>query len=119
MRRKLKAHRERGLHRLFYTGSGDLDLSWFLVLMFALTAITGFLVETFTTMGPTVWAWSFLGGAFLTVMIAAVPIAKARLIANSRSIGDFSGSIASGGGNVFNDDERDPNWDKDRKEAQT
>lgn len=88
--------------------------------MFALTACMGFVVEVFTDMGPTVFAWSFLAGAFLTVMIAAVPIAKARLLANSRSIGDFAGSVASGGGNVFKDDERDPAWDAGSpKEAKT
>jgi hypothetical protein len=113
----IKARHERGWHRLFYTGDGDLDLSWILVVVFAIVGLTGFLAEAFSSHQVSTAAWSWLGGSFLSIVIAAVPIAKARLLANSKSLGDLARSIASAGGNIHKDDERDAHWNTKDSDA--
>lgn len=106
-----KLNHERGLHRLFFTGHGELDLTWFLVLLFGFMAAFGFIVEGLAGATISTAAWSFLGGAFVSALISAIPINKARILANAKSPGAISNAIASAGGNVFTDNERDPDWD--------
>lgn len=106
-----KSHHERGWHRLFYTSAGDLDLSWFLVCVCIVLASFGFVTEAVKQDKISNAAWSFLAGAFISVLMAAIPINKARVIANAKSIGAFSSAVGSSGGNVWKDNERDPDWD--------
>lgn len=84
--------------RLCFTAEGHLDLSWLLVLIFALLGVVGSACEFRIALvgaaappgAPTnhvsPWWWAWLGSSQLAVLIAAVPVAKARLLANSRAL---------------------------------
>ena len=51
----------------------------------SLLGVAGSVIE-FTGRHLAPWWWAWLSGWTLTVMIAAVPVAKARLLANSRAV---------------------------------
>jgi hypothetical protein len=94
-----------GWHRLFYTKCGDLDLSWFLVSMFSLMAAVGFAADIIKKGQPSWNAWGFLGGAFMAVLIAAVPRDKARILAGAKSIGALAQAAGSNQPNMWTDNE--------------
>lgn len=85
----------RGLARLCFTCEGHLDLSWLLVIVFTLLAIVGTCAELWGAQRPSPWWWAWLGGAYLAVLIAAVPIAKARILASSRTLESSAGALGS------------------------
>jgi hypothetical protein len=98
---------------LFFTSKGELDLSWFFVLCMGIAGVTGFLHEVFINKNASIAAWSFLGSAFASILIAAVPINKARILANSRVPGEVATGIAESTPTPFephewtNDDDKD------------
>ena len=71
---------------LVFTTKGDLDLSWILTTLVCMVGVIGFLFEMISGHRASVLGWSFLGTTFLSVLIAAVPISKARLLADSKTI---------------------------------
>lgn len=82
------------VYRLFFTKEGDLDLGWFFVGIMGLVGSIGFLIEVTGGSHASVAGWAFLGSAFASVLIAAVPIAKARILAQSRVPGEIAAGIA-------------------------
>jgi hypothetical protein len=82
------------MYRLFFTKEGDLDLGWFFVGLMGLVGSAGFMIEVLKNGHGSVAGWAFLGSAFASVLIAAVPIAKARILAQSRVPGDVASGIA-------------------------
>ncbi len=85
---------------LVYTKDGDLDLSWCFVLLMGLCGVVGFLWVLIihpASIPVQIAAWTFLGGAFVSVLIAAIPIAKAKILADSRVQVELAQSIASAG----------------------
>lgn len=89
--------RENFFEALVYEKDGDLNLTWLFVLLMGLVGCVGFLHAVFTaaTVIEKVAAWSFLGGSFSLVVLAAIPIAKAKILANSKVPGEMAKSIAS------------------------
>lgn len=89
------------LTALLYERDGDLNLTWLFVLIMGIVGAIGFFVEVVIRGGDVsstpakMAAWSFLAGAFLSVLIAAIPIAKAKILANAKLPGEVSKSIAS------------------------
>lgn len=93
----MNKRRENFFQALLYEKDGDLNLTWLFVLILGLIGAAGFLHVVFAA-APVVEkiaAWSFLGGAFSLVVLAAIPIAKAKILANSRVPGEMAKSIAS------------------------
>lgn len=82
-------------YSLIYTVEGHLDLTWLFVFVMGLVASTGFTWEFVSNGHASIAAWSFMGTAFASVLIAAVPIAKARLLAMSRVPGEVARGIAA------------------------
>lgn len=80
---------------LFWTSENHFDAGWFLTLLLAVLGALGFCVEVITGRRASLAAWSWLGASFTAVLIAAIPIAKARLLANSKTVGDVAKGIAS------------------------
>jgi len=86
---------------LIYTKEGDLDFSWVLALLMGLAGVFGFvwvIVACSTAaLGNILAAWSFLGGAFASVLLAAVPIAKAKIMANATLPSNLAKDIGDAG----------------------
>lgn len=85
---------------LFFTQDGDLDLTWLFVLIMGLVGVTGFLwvvVISPASLAIQVVAWAFLGAAFTSVLIAAIPVTKAKILAKSTLPTDLAKTIASAG----------------------
>lgn len=85
---------------LVYEKDGDLNLTWLFVMLMGLIASAGFIFVLGADPGVfTLWdrlaAWSFMGGAFASVLIASLPIAKAKILANAKLPGELSRSISS------------------------
>lgn len=80
---------------MFFTKEGHLDLTWLLVSVYSLAGAGGFVVELlWAGHRASVAAWSFLGASLLALLIAAVPIAKARLLARGTAPGAVAQAIA-------------------------
>lgn len=92
------------LKALVYERDGDLNLTWLFVFLMGLVGSLGFMSTVIFSPEASVLekiaAWSFLGGAFMAVLIAAVPIAKAKILAQSSLPADFAKGIASVAQNV-------------------
>lgn len=84
---------------LVFERDGDLNLTWLFVLLMGLIGSIGFLwtimFNPSSSIVERIAAWSFLGSAFALVVLAAIPIAKTKILANSRVPGDVGRSIAS------------------------
>lgn len=94
----------RGWHRLFYTAEDDLDLSWFLVVVFACAANVGLAADLIKS-GIYSWhAWAFLGSTFFSVFLAAIPVAKSRVLARANVAG-VAAAIAGNQPNMYLDNE--------------
>jgi hypothetical protein len=81
-------------YRLVFTSENHIDFSWLLTLLIAGCGVFGFLSEVLTGHHASVAAWSFLGACFAAVLVAAVPIAKARLLAQSTMVSAVAEGIA-------------------------
>jgi hypothetical protein len=83
---------------LLFERDGDLNLTWLFTLLMGLVGSAGF-VYTLITPGMSLpdrlAAWSFLAGAFASVLIAALPIAKAKILANAKLPSELSKNISS------------------------
>jgi len=82
-------------HSLVFTKEGDMDWSWCLCLICVFVGCVVFVLEAVTGLRASVAAWSWLGTTFAATLISAVPIAKSRLLANSRMVGDVAHGVAS------------------------
>jgi hypothetical protein len=100
-----KEHNTPFWHSLVFETDGDLNLTWLFVLLMGGVGTVGFLWEI--VVGPIlgfapstiekIAAWSFLAGAFASVLIAAIPIAKAKVLAKATLPGELAKSVASVG----------------------
>jgi hypothetical protein len=90
---------------LLYETDGDLNLTWLFVLIMGLVGSIGFvwavIVAPFlgipvNTMVQ-IASWSFLAGAFASVLIAAIPLAKAKVLARATLPGDLAKAVSSVG----------------------
>lgn len=98
--RKQAEHDRPFFKALLYTRHGDLDLGWALLLAFALVAIwivLWVIVIHPATMAVQLAALSFLASAFMGVLIAAIPIAKARILASSKLPGGVAEAVGEAG----------------------
>lgn len=80
---------------LIFTSEGHLDFSWLLTIVLCATGVSGFIIEA-CGLHLSVAAWTWLGASFSAVLIAAVPISKARILAKANLPGD----IAKGMGQI-------------------
>lgn len=88
---------------LVFEQDGDLNLTWLFVLVMGAFGSLGFIWVNIIAplMGIVIpvliqiASWSFLAGAFASVLIAAIPLAKAKILANSKLPADFAKSVAS------------------------
>jgi hypothetical protein len=88
---------------LFFTKEGDMDLTWLFVLLMGLAGVFGFVWQLVHAASPTlaiIAGWSFMGAAFASVLIAAIPISKAKILANSKLPGEIAKSISDVAHNV-------------------
>jgi hypothetical protein len=96
------------LQALLYETDGDLNLTWLFVLIMGLVGSCGFVWSVIVAplLGITVntlvqiASWSFLAGAFASVLIAAIPLAKAKVLARATLPGELAKSVASVANNV-------------------
>lgn len=84
--------RKRGT--LLHTKSGDFDATWILLLILSSGGLLGFLVETFKSGHATNAAWAWLAATQAAVLLAAIPVSKARLIASATLPGSIVTPIA-------------------------
>lgn len=88
------------LGSLLFTREGDLDLSWLFVLLTGIAGVIVFVwINVFAIGVPVsviISSWAFIGGAFTAVLVAAVPIAKAKILAKTLP-SDAARTIASAG----------------------
>lgn len=93
---------------LLYETDGDLNLTWLFVLLMGLMGSAGFLwsIVLAPIFGYTVntlvqiASWSFLAGAFASVLIAAIPVSKAKILARATLPAELAKSVASVANNV-------------------
>lgn len=96
------------LKAILYEKDGDLNLTWLFVLIMGMMGSAGFVWSVImapifgypVTTIVQIAAWSFLAGAFASVLIAAVPLAKAKILANATLPSELSKSIAEIADNV-------------------
>ena len=69
--------------KLLFTKDDELDLGWLLTGLLCVVGCAGFLYEIHNNGKATLEGYTFVGYALTNLLIAAVPIAKARLL-NSR-----------------------------------
>lgn len=86
------------LQALFFERDGDLNLTFFLLLIYSLIG-AGAVIKTviFGTahLAVQLASLSFLGTAFISLLIAAIPIAKAKILASSSLPAEVGKSISS------------------------
>lgn len=94
----MKQHRSL-LEALFFEKDGDLNLSQVFVLLMGLAGTFGFIYQLIYSKNTltTIAGWSFMAGAFASVLIASIPIAKAKILANSKLPGELAKAIADVG----------------------
>lgn len=100
-----------------FTKNGEMDLLW--VFLAANVTIGDAIAIIAAVKGgmAAVAALLFIFGLILALAIIKVPIDRARILAESKTlaaVADGLGDIASAGGNIWKDDERDPHWESDR-----
>jgi hypothetical protein len=89
----MKQHRH---NPLFYTKTGELDTGQFVLLVccaVALALMVG--VSWFSAKEPSIAAWAFFGSFTTMCYINGSAKDRARLIANSKEVGDAAHGIAS------------------------
>ena len=110
------AFRDRDNPLIFKT-DGGMDLSQLILLTICVWVMVCFTLAGLQVLTVTNGAWAFLGSFTSLAFIAWAARDRAALIANSKTPGEIASGIASVGpeavGNVFRDDERDPDWDRD------
>lgn len=89
---------------LVYEKDGDLNLSQLLTAIMAIIGMVGFIwvmiINPSSSIVVQIAAWSFLGGAFASVLIASLPVAKAKILANAKLPAEFANAIAEAGKTV-------------------
>lgn len=83
------AHNNRKiLNGLFFEKNGDLNLSQLLMVVMGIAGIFGFLYQIIALPRPNLIlvlaGWSFIAGAFASVLLAAIPISKAKILSESK-----------------------------------
>lgn len=92
-----------GDHRPFWTAlvfekDGDLNLTWLFVFIMGMIGAAGFVHVVILSHGALlaqIAAWSFLGGSLASMLIAAIPLSKAKILARATLPGEIAKSIAS------------------------
>jgi hypothetical protein len=87
---------------LFYERDGDLNISQVLCAVFGIAGVFAFLFQILTDSNTLaiIAGWSFLGAAFMGLLIATVPISKAKILANSKVPGEVAKAIGDVANNV-------------------
>lgn len=99
-------------YKLFFVTKGkdddELDLGWVLLLLAFIPAISIWVAAAFGVAKVTVAAWSFMGSLLASLLIAGIPIARARILANSKLPGEVAQGIATASTepDLWKDDER-------------
>lgn len=90
---------KRLLNRLFFTADdptkGELDIGWLLLGIAFLNGIVFFDLAALGVVNITIPAWSFYGSLTAMSFIAGTTVSKARLLANSRMVGDVTKGISN------------------------
>lgn len=85
-------------YRLFFVehkdGHIELDLGYVFLIPFLALAITGFILASMQIWAITSVMWTFLGSLIFSLLICAVPVARARILAQSKA-GEVASGIAS------------------------
>jgi hypothetical protein len=92
-----------GNHRPFWTAlvfekDGDLNLTWLFVFLLGMIGAAGFVHVVIFGHGALlaqIAAWSFLGGTLASMLIAAIPLSKAKILARATLPGEIAKSISS------------------------
>ena len=86
-------------YALVFERDHSLNLGWALSLLFALAGVVGFVVVVVIRQDSSTLeklaAWTFLIGAFAIVLIAALPIAKAKILADAKLPGEMMGHMSN------------------------
>lgn len=80
---------------LFHTKDGDLDLGYVFLIPFLSLGFVAFICSAVGAWKVSVAMWSFLGSLIASLLICAVPIARARLLAKATLPGEIAQGIAS------------------------
>jgi hypothetical protein len=94
-------HERKIWHALFFEKDGDLNLTWLFVLIMGIIGSAGFVYSLVTptlTIVDRLVAWAFISGSFMAVLLAAIPLAKAKLLSTSTLPVQFAETVLSGGG---------------------
>lgn len=98
-------HTRQFFQALLYETDGDLNLTWLFVLLMGLMGsagffwsiilapIFGFTVNTLVQIA----SWSFLAGAFASVLIAAIPVSKAKILARATLPAELAKAVSNVG----------------------
>lgn len=110
------------LRALLFEKDGDLNLSY---IYMGIYSLIGIIVVLWTIIiNPAsvivqVSALSFLGAAFMGLLITGVPIAKAKILARSSLPSDIAKGIASAGQNVTASTDISELWQKEQNNNET
>ena len=98
----MKYHDEEASERslvaaLFFTKEGNLDLTWLFVFIMGMIGSYGFIhvnvIVRESSIVEKVVSWSFLAGAFSLIVLAAIPLAKTKVLADAQLPGNMAKSV--------------------------
>jgi len=78
---------------LVFEKDNDLNLSWIITVIIMLAGVFAIICDCVTGHSISNAAWAWLGGSFASVLIASVPIAKAKILANATLPGSTTDAI--------------------------
>jgi uncharacterized membrane protein len=84
---------------LVFEKDGDLNLTWLFVMLMGIIGSVGFVHATIIghniSIVEKIAAWSFLGATLTSMLIAAIPLSKAKVLANATLPGEIAKDISS------------------------
>lgn len=87
------------LAALFFTKDGNLDLTWLFVFIMGMIGSYGFIhvnvIVRESSIVEKVVSWSFLAGAFSLIVLAAIPLAKTKVLADAKLPGDMANAVGN------------------------
>jgi len=84
---------------LFFTKEGNLDLTWLFVFVMGMIGSYGFIhvnvIVRESSIVEKVVSWSFLAGAFSLIVLAAIPLAKTKVLADAKLPGEMANAVGN------------------------
>jgi len=94
----MSGHNRKLRQAIFFEKDGDLNMSQALIVLVSIVGMIGFLATVVffrdESIVVKITAWSFLGAVFTSLLIGSLPIAKAKILSQSKLPSEVSSILA-------------------------